>query len=422
MNLNKLSVEDVDLAGKRVLIRVDFNVPMDKAGNITNNQRIVGAIPTIKKCYEKGAKAVILMSHMGRPNGVAQPTMSLKPVAVRLGELLEREVTFLDDCVGAEVEAACAAPADGSLILLENLRFHVAEEGKGTKDGKPEKKGGEPIKATAEETAAFRASLTKLGDVYVCDAFGTVHRGHSSMVGVDLPTKVAGLLVLKELQAFSKVLTAPQKPLVAIVGGAKVSDKIKLIDSLIEKADGIIICGGMAYTFLKVCFGMEIGKSLFDKKGADIVQGILDKAKAKGVDVTLPVDWLCGQEFKNDQETKLVTQAEGIPEGWEGMDCGPESMKIFAGKVAAARTVVWNGPAGVFEFDNFSKGTKAILDAVAALHAAGGVGMIGGGDSATAAANAGMEDKVTFVSTGGGASLELLQGELLPGILNLQDK
>jgi 3-phosphoglycerate kinase len=310
-------------------------------------------------------------------------------VATRLGELLKKEVTFLSDCVGAEVEAACANPAQGSVILLENLRFHLEEEGKGTKDGKPEKKGGEPVKATPEAVAAFRASLTKLGDVYVCDAFGTVHRGHSSMVGVDLPVKVAGLLVLKELQAFSKVLTAPQTPLIAIVGGAKVSDKIKLIDALIEKADGIIICGGMAYTFLKVCFGMEIGKSLFDKKGAEIVQSILDKAKvrcccgsllwcgllacavrlcvrvyaciyregscaratrpplmgewvthtrvvglqAKGVEVTLPVDWLCGQEFTNDQETKMVTQAEGIPDGWEGMDCGPASMKLFTDKV-----------------------------------------------------------------------------------------
>eukprot|EP00038_Savillea_parva_P024805 m.45103 g.45103 ORF g.45103 m.45103 type:complete len:423 (-) comp6611_c0_seq1:131-1399(-) len=422
MNLNKLSVEDVDVAGKRVLIRVDFNVPMDKAGNITNNQRIVGALPTIKLCLDKGAKAVILMSHMGRPNGVKQDSMTLKPVATRLSELLEKPVTFLDDCVGADVEAACADPAPGSVILLENLRFHIEEEGKGTKDGKDEKKGGEPVEATPEAVAAFRASLTKLGDVYVCDAFGTVHRGHSSLVGVDLPIKVAGLLVLKELQAFSKVLTAPEKPLVAIVGGAKVSDKIKLIDALIEKADGIIICGGMAYTFLKVCFGMNIGKSLFDKKGAEIVQSILDKAKAKGTEVTLPIDWLCGQDFKNDQETKLVTQEEGIPEGWEGMDCGPASMKLFADKIAASKTVVWNGPAGVFEFENFSKGTKAILDAVAALHASGGVGMIGGGDSATAAANFNMEDKVTFVSTGGGASLELLQGELLPGIVNLQDK
>jgi len=408
MNLNKKSIEDIDLAGKRVFIRVDFNVPLDKkTGEITNNQRINGALPSIKLALEKGAKSVVLCSHMGRPKGEVVASMSLAKVGTRLQELLGKEVTFLNDCVGPEVEAACADPAPGTVILLENLRFHAEEEGKGCTD---------------EQIAAFSASLTKLADVYVCDAFGTVHRGHASMVGVDLPEKVAGLLVLKELQAFSKIITAPVKPLVAIVGGAKISDKINLIDNLIEKADGIIICGGMAYTFLKVCFGMEIGKSLFDKKGAEIVQGILDKAKAKGCEVTLPVDWLCGQDFKNDQELKSVTQAEGIPEGWEGMDCGPKSMELFAEKIAAAKTVVWNGPAGVFEFENFSKGTKAILNSVAALHASGGVGMIGGGDSATAAANAGMEDKVTFVSTGGGASLELLEGKHLPGIVNLADK
>ncbi|CAE7876432.1 PGK1 [Symbiodinium microadriaticum] len=241
------------------------------------------------------------------------------------------------------------------------------------------------------------------------------------MVGCNLPEKVAGLLIDKELKAFSQVLTNPARPLVAVVGGAKISDKIKLIENLIDKADGIIICGGMAYTFLKQCFGMQIGKSLFDKKGADIVQGILDKAKAKGCEVTLPVDWLCGQEFKNDQETKLATREEGIPDGWEGMDCGPKSMELFANTVKAAKTVVWNGPAGVFEFDNFSKGTKALLDAVAGLHASGGVGIIGGGDSATAAAKWDMEDKVSFVSTGGGASLELLEGKVLPGIAALTD-
>jgi len=413
MNLNKKTIGDVDVKGKRVLMRVDFNVPMDKAGNITNTQRIVGAIPTIKMALDKGAKSVVLMSHMGRPDGKPNTKYTLAPVGKKLEELLGKPVTFLDDCVGEKVEAACADPTPGSVILLENLRFHVEEEGKGVEKVDGEEK---PFKATEEQTAAFRESLTKLGDVYVNDAFGTAHRGHSSMVGVNLPDKVSGLLIEKELKAFSQVVAAPVRPLVAIVGGAKISDKIKLIENLIDKADGIIICGGMAYTFLKVCFGMEIGKSLFDKKGADIVQGIMDKAKAKGCEVTLPCDWLCGQEFKNDQETKLVTKEEGIPEGWEGMDCGPKSMELFAEKVAAAKTVVWNGPAGVFEFDTFSKGTKALLDAVAALHASGGAGIIGGGDSATAAAKWDMEDKVSFVSTGGGASLELLEGKILPGI------
>jgi len=414
MNLAKKSILDVDVKGKRVLIRVDFNVPLNKAGEITNNQRIVGAIPTIQDAIGRGATSVVLMSHMGRPDGAPSAKYSLLPVAKRLQELLERPVTFLPDCVGPETEQACAAPAAGTVFLLENLRFHVAEEGKG------KNAEGTEVTATPEQTQAFRASLSKLGDIYVNDAFGTVHRAHSSMVGIELP-RCAGLLVLKELQAFAEVLTAPKKPLVAIVGGAKISDKIKLIDNLIDKADGIIICGGMAYTFLKVCFGMEIGKSLFDKKGAEIVQGILDKATAKGCVMTFPVDWKCGTDFKNDQETKFVTQEQGIPEGWEGMDCGPKSMEKFAAVVAAAQTVVWNGPAGVFEFDNFSHGTKAILDAVAALHAKGGRGIIGGGDSATAAAKFDMEDQVSFVSTGGGASLELLEGKLLPGIMALED-
>jgi phosphoglycerate kinase len=431
MNLNKKNITDLNLAGKRVLMRVDFNVPFD-GDKITNNQRIEGAIPTIKYALNNGAKSVVLMSHLGRPDGNVTKE-SLKPVGERLQELLGKPVTFLSSCVGAETEKACKDPAPGSVFLLENLRFHMEEEGKGIdhEAGCPgvkcEKKApskGEKCKAkkpTEAQTAAFRKSLTSLGDVYVNDAFGTAHRGHSSMVGVNLPDKVAGLLIQKELAAFSEVLKTPKKPLVAIVGGAKISDKIKLINNLIDKADGIIICGGMAYTFLKVCFGMEIGKSLFDKAGADIVQGLLDKAKEKNCEITFPCDWICGQDFKNDQELKTVTQEEGIPEGWEGMDCGPKSIKLFQQKVAKAKTVVWNGPAGVFEFENFSKGTNAILNAVAKLHASGGRGIIGGGDSATAAANAGMEDKVSFVSTGGGASLELLEGKLLPGIEFLEN-
>jgi len=416
---NKKSISDVDVKGKRVLMRVDFNVPQDKQGNITNNQRINGAIPTIKLALDNGAKAVILMSHLGRPDGRANPKFSLKPIADKLGELMGKPVTFLSDCVGAEVEAACANPADGSIIVLENVRFHVEEEGKGVDED------GKPFKATEEEVTKFRESLAKNGDVFVSDAFGTAHRAHSSLVGCKgkMPC-VSGLLVLKELDAFSQIMDPEkvERPLLAIVGGAKISDKILVIENLIEKSDGIIACGGMAYTFLKVCYGMEIGKSLFDKKGADLAPKLLEKAKAKGIDITLPCDWACGQEFKNDQEIKMVTQKEGIPEGWEGMDCGPESMALFREKILAAKTVVWNGPAGVFEFDNFSKGTKAVLDAVAETTSKGNKGIIGGGDSATAAAKFDMEKQVTFVSTGGGASLELLEGKVLPGIAALDDK
>jgi len=258
----------------------------------------------------------------------------------------------------------------------------------------------------------------------VNDAFGTAHRGHSSMVGVKrkMPC-VAGLLVAKELAAFSQVLDADkvQRPLTAIVGGAKIADKVLVIENLLDKADKLILCGGMAYTFLKVCFGMEIGNSLFDKSGAELAPKLMEKAKAKGVEIVFPVDWACGQDFKNDQEIKMVTKEEGIPEGWEGMDCGPKSMALFRETVLASKTVVWNGPAGVFEFDNFSKGTKSLLEAVAELTQNGGRGIIGGGDSATAAAKWNMEDKVHFVSTGGGASLELLEGKLLPGIAALDD-
>mmetsp|Transcript_5026 Transcript_5026/g.9335 ORF Transcript_5026/g.9335 Transcript_5026/m.9335 type:complete len:420 (-) Transcript_5026:106-1365(-) len=419
MSLNKKTINDVDFSDKRVLMRVDFNVPQTKDGTITNTQRIVGAMPTIQKVLDSGAKSVVLMSHLGRPNGQKTPKFTLKPVADKLSELIGKPVTFLDDCVGDDIEKACANPAPGSIIVLENMRFYAEEEGKGV-DAE-----GNKVKPSEDDVAKFRDSLSKLGDVYVCDAFGTAHRGHSSMVGMKgkMPC-VSGLLVAKELEAFSKVLDPELKktPLTSIVGGAKISDKVLVIDNLIDKSDNIIICGGMAYTFLKTCFNMEIGKSLFDKKGADLAPGLLEKAKAKGCKIVLPCDWLCGEDFKNDQETKLVTQEEGIPDGWEGMDCGPKSMELFRETVLASATVIWNGPAGVFEFDNFSKGTKALLEAVAETTAKGNVGIIGGGDSATAAAKWDMEDKVTFVSTGGGASLELLEGKVLPGVAALDDK
>mmetsp|Transcript_17155 Transcript_17155/g.32158 ORF Transcript_17155/g.32158 Transcript_17155/m.32158 type:complete len:423 (-) Transcript_17155:353-1621(-) len=422
MSLNKKTINDVDFTGQRVLMRVDFNVPQDKDGSITNTQRIVGAMPTIQQVLDGGAKSVVLMSHLGRPFGQKNTKFTLKPVADKLGELMGKPVTFLSDCIGDEVEKACADPAAGSIIVLENMRFYAEEEGKGTVDGT---KKGEVFKPSAVDVTKFRDSLSKLGDVYVNDAFGTAHRGHSSMVGMQgkMPC-VSGLLMGKELVAFSKVLDPKLKrtPLTAIVGGAKISDKVLVIDNLIDQSDNIIICGGMAYTFLKTCFGMDIGKSLFDKKGAELAPGLLEKAKAKGCNIVLPCDWLCGQDFCNDQETKLVTQEEGIPDGWEGMDCGPKSMELFRTTVMASATVIWNGPAGVFEFDNFSAGTKALLEAVAETTAAGNVGIIGGGDSATAAAKWDMEDKVTFVSTGGGASLELLEGKVLPGLAALDDK
>jgi len=419
MNLDKQTIADVDCTDKRVLMRVDFNVPQAKDGSITNTQRIVAAIPTITMALEKGAKSVVLMSHLGRPDGQKKPALTLKPVADKLSELLSKPVTFLNDCIGADVEAACASPEKGSIILFENMRFYAEEEGKGKDES------GNKIKPSDEDVTKFRDSLAKLGDVYVCDAFGTAHRAHSSMVGLQgkMPC-VSGLLVAKELQAFSKVLdpTLKKTPLTSIVGGAKISDKVLVINNLIDQSDNIIICGGMAYTFLKTCFGMEIGKSLFDKNGATLAPGLLEKAKAQNCKLIFPCDWACGQDFCNDQDIKMVTQEEGIPDGWEGMDCGPKSMDLFRDVVMNSSTVIWNGPAGVFEFDNFSAGTKALLEAVAETTAAGNVGIIGGGDSATAAAKWDMEDKVTFVSTGGGASLELLEGKILPGVAALDDK
>ena len=404
MSFNKLSITDLDLAGKRVLMRVDFNVPL-KDGAITNNARIVGALPSIEYALDKGA-SVVLMSHLGRPDGEANLKYSMAPVAKELEKLLKRPVTFLNDCVGPEVEKACAQLAPGSVVLLENLRFHKEEEGKG---------------ATKEAIAAFSASLTKLGDVYVNDAFGTAHRAHASMVGVDL-TRAAGLLVQKELEYFGKALSNPERPFLAILGGAKVADKIQLIENLLDKVNVMIIGGGMAYTFKKIVFGMEIGKSLYDAEGAKIVQGLVEKAKAKGVELVFPVDYVTGDKFGEDAKVGAADDASGIPADLEGFDCGPKSRALFAETVKKAKTIVWNGPVGVFEFDIFAQGTKAVADAVVEATKNGAISIIGGGDTATAAMKFDIEDKVSHVSTGGGASLELLEGKNLPGVAALTDK
>ena len=308
------SIRELSLAGKRVLVRVDFNVPQDKAtGAITNNQRIVAALPTIKYALEQGA-SVVLMSHLGRPDGQKLAQFSLKPVAVELEKLLGRPVTFLDDCVGPAVEAACAKLTPGTVVLLENLRFHLEEE------GKVKQEDGTSKKADPATVAAFRASLTKLGDVFVNDAFGTAHRAHSSMVGVTLPQKAAGFLMEAELKAFAAVLDHPQRPLLAILGGAKIADKIPLIKNLIEKADEIIIGGGMAFTFKKITQGMAIGSSLFDAEGAKLVPELVEKARARGVKLILPVDYVCGDKFDANASTQAATDATGIPDGWMGLD------------------------------------------------------------------------------------------------------
>jgi phosphoglycerate kinase len=412
----KKSIKDIPLKGKRVLMRVDFNVPQDKAtGAITNTQRILAALPTIQFALDAGA-SVVLMSHLGRPNGQPVAKYSLKPVAEKLAELLGRPVRFLTDCVGPEVEAACASLTPGEVVLLENLRFHIEEE------GKAKNADGTSTKATPEQVAAFRASLTKLGDVFVNDAFGTAHRAHSSVVGVALPDKVAGFLMQKELDAFAAVLDHPNRPLLAILGGAKIADKIPLISNLIETADEIIIGGGMAFTFKKVLDNMPIGASLFDPEGAKIVPELMEKAKARGVKIHLPVDYINASAFAADADLSESDDTTGIPEGWLALDCGPKSRAIFADAIARAKTIIWNGPAGVFEFDRFAEGTKSMAQAVAAATAAGAITVVGGGDTATAAKKFGVADKVSHCSTGGGASLELLEGKSLPGVAALNEK
>ena len=414
------SLRDLPIEGLRVLMRVDFNVPQDKATlQITNNQRIVSALPTIRYALEQGA-AVVLMSHLGRPDGEKVAKYTLKPIAAELQKLLGKAVQFLDDCVGPAVEAACAKGTlkPGSVVLLENLRFHLEEEGKvkvKNADGTETK-----LKADPAKEAAFRASLTRLGDVFVNDAFGTAHRAHSSMVGVALKEKAAGFLMEAELKAFAKVLENPDRPLLAILGGAKIADKIPLIHNLLEKANKVIIGGGMAYTFHKVNRGMAIGGSLFDAEGAKIVAELEAKAKARGVELIFPVDFLAGDRFAPDANTRPADLATGIPDGWEGMDAGPRSIALYREAILSSRTIVWNGPAGVFEFEAFAGATRAMAEAIAEATAKGATTVVGGGDTATAAKKFKVASKVSHCSTGGGASLEYLEGKVLPGVAFLE--
>ena len=408
------SIRDLQLSGTRALIRVDFNVPQDKStGAITNNQRIVAAIPTIRYALDQGA-SVVLMSHLGRPDGQKIAKYSLKPIAAELEKLLGTPVTFLDDCVGPAVEAACASPAPGSVILLENLRYHIEEE------GKVKLEDGTSKKADPAAVAAFRSSLSKLGDVYVIVAFGTAHRAHSSMVGVNLPVKAAGFLMEAELKAFAAVIASPRRPLLAILGGAKIADKIPLIRNLIDKADEIIIGGGMAYTFKKVMNGMEIGESLFDPEGAKIVAELVAKAKERGVSIVLPVDYVCADKFDPNASTRPADDSTGIPKGWMGLDAGPKSIALYREAILRSKTIVWNGPSGVFEFEKFAASTRAMAEAIAEATAHGATTVVGGGDTATAARKFKVADKVTHCSTGGGASLEYLEGKVLPGVAFLE--
>ena len=398
--MNKKTISDIDVSGKRVLMRVDFNVPTSD-GKVTDDTRITAALPTIQHVLDQGG-SIVLMSHCGRPKGERNLEYTLEPVVAVLSALLGREVKFASDCVGAEVKAAADALQAGEVLLLENLRFHAAEEGKG-------------VDAAAQD--AFARQLSELGDVYVNDAFGTAHRAHASMAGVTkyFEDCVAGLLLEKEINYLVGALETPERPFVAIMGGAKVGDKIQVIKSLLPKVDKLIIGGGMAYVFYRVQ-GLAIGKSLCKEDDIPLAKELLEAAGDK---LVLPLDNIIADDFSGDANTQIVKAGE-IPDDWEGLDIGPESAKQFADIIATAKTVVWNGPMGCFDLhEKFAGGTNAVGQALADSDC---VSIIGGGDSVAALNQAGLGDQITHMSTGGGASLELLGGEELPGLMALTDK
>ncbi len=388
--MNKKTIKDIELKNKKVLVRCDFNVPMDPEKNITDNTRIVAAIPTIKYLLENNC-AIILCSHLGRPKGEVKPEFSLKPVAKELSKLLNQEIIMANDVIGEDAKEKAKNLQQGQIMLLENVRFHKEE---------------------TDNDAEFSKQLASMAEIYVNDAFGAAHRAHASTAGVAeyLPA-VSGFLIEKELKFLGNALNNPERPFVAIMGGAKVSDKIGVIDSLIEKVDTLIIGGGMAYTFFKAQ-GYEVGNSICENDKLDLAKQAMKKAEEKGVKLMLPIDTKIGKEFKPDTESKTVSWTE-IPEGWEGFDIGEKSIKMFEEEIRKAKTVVWNGPLGLFEFDQFAIGTNSIAKVLSEIDA---TTIIGGGDSAAAVRKAGLEDTMTHISTGGGASLEFLEGKKLPGI------
>lgn len=393
----KKTVKDVDVRSKRVLVRVDYNVPLDAQGNVSDDKRITASLPTINYLLEQGAR-IILCSHLGRPKGEVKKEFSLAPVAKRLKELLPNvNIYFASDCIGEEAERKAAALKDGEILLLENLRFHKEEE---------------------KNDPEFAKKLASLAEIYVSDAFGTVHRAHASTAGVAayLPA-VAGFLIGKELSIMGGALENPERPFVAILGGAKVADKIGVITNLLNKCDTLLIGGGMAYTFFKA-MGYEIGDSLLDAESIDLAKQLMETAKEKCVKLLLPVDTVVAKAFAADAEHMTVA-SNAIPAGWQGLDIGEKTRELFAAEIKNAKTVIWNGPMGVFEFPEFAKGTEAVAKACAEC---GGTTIIGGGDSASAVKKLGYADKMTHISTGGGASLEFLEGKVLPGVAALNDK
>lgn len=398
--MKKLSIDDVELKGKRVLVRVDFNVPLDENLNITDDIRITSSLPTIKKIISEGGRT-ILMSHLGRPKGGPNSKYSLKPTAERLSELLGMQVGLAPDCIGTEVKAMVDKMNNGDVIVLENVRFHSEEE---------------------KNDPAFAKQLAELGDVYINDAFGSAHRAHASTEGVTkyIKTAAAGYLMQKELDYLGSAIFNPTRPYCAILGGAKISGKIDVISNLLEKVDTLIIGGGMAFTFFKA-MGKEIGKSLLEAEKIELAKKVLEKAKSSGIKFLLPIDVVVADEFKNESPATVV-KVDNIPSNKMGLDIGPETINLFIQEIEMSQTIIWNGPMGVFEMDNFAKGTFAVAQALADATVKGTVTVIGGGDSAAAIAKAGLADKVSHVSTGGGASLEFLEGKTLPGVAALNYK
>lgn len=397
--MNKLTIDNLELKGKRVLMRVDFNVPLDENKNVTDDTRIRASLPSIQKVINDGGK-LILMSHLGRPKGKKDPKYSLEPVAKRLSELLGKEVKFASDCFGEEVKKMVDSLNEGNVLLLENLRFYAEEE---------------------KNDENFARQLASLGDLYINDAFGSAHRAHVSTEGVTkfFKQNAAGYLMQKELEYLSKAVGNPERPYTAILGGAKISGKIDVIQNLMNKVDNLLIGGGMAFTFFKA-MGLEIGKSLLEEDRIEMAKQILDEAKNKNINLILPVDVVIADSFSNDAKSEVV-DINSIKSDWQGLDIGPKTIELFKSYIEKSKTVVWNGPMGVFEFNNFAKGTFEITKILADVTQKGVVTIVGGGDSAAAIAKAGLEDKVSHVSTGGGASLEFLEGKVLPGVAALTD-
>lgn len=414
-----MKIEQFNFAGKKAIVRVDFNVPLDENGNVTDDTRIRGALPTLKKILDDGG-SVIMMSHMGKPKGKVNPKLSLSQIVKNVSENLGVDVKFAPDCANADKEAAALKP--GEALLLENLRFYPEEEGKPVGIDKADPAYDEAKKEMKTRQQAFAKKLASYADCYVMDAFGTAHRKHASTAVIDeyfdKDHKMLGYLMEKEVTAVDNVLSNIKRPFTAIMGGSKVSTKIGIIENLLGKVDNLILCGGMTYTFAKAQGG-KIGKSICEDDKLDVALDVIKKAKENGVNLVLGTDCIAADDFSNDAHTQ-VCPSNDIPDGWEGLDAGPETRKAFAEAIKGAKTILWNGPAGVFEFDNFIGGSKAIADAIAEATANGAFSLIGGGDSVACINKFGMADKVSYISTGGGALLEAIEGKTLPGVAAIE--